>query len=96
MIYRDTVLDKERTQEDTAHYRISSDKFEVEVDDLRQHVFELEDKLKSAKKALEKAHGPSYSEVMQKSTTKARAPPVAQTSHSVNDEACFVGTTQNH
>ena len=27
-----------------------------------------------AKKALEKAHGPSYSDVMQKSVTKARAP----------------------
>src|SRR6202041_1960699 len=70
-IYRDTVSDKERAQEDAAHYQISSDKFEAEVDDLRQHVFEL----KSAKKALEKAHGPSYSEVVQKSATKARAPP---------------------
>src|ERR1700720_3521598 len=76
MIYRDTVLDKECAQEDAAHYQISSDKFEAEVDDLRQHVFELEDKLKSAKKALEKARGPSYSKVVKKSTTKARAPPV--------------------
>src|ERR1700720_3272283 len=73
-IYRDTVLDKEHTQEDAAHYRISLDKFEAEVDDLRQHIFELEDELKSAKKTLEKAHGPSYSEVVQKSATKARAP----------------------
>src|ERR1700720_628831 len=75
-IYCDTVSDKERAQEDAAHYQISSDKFEAEVNDLRQHVFELKDKLKSAKKALEKAHGPSYSEVVQKSATKARAPPV--------------------
>ena len=66
-IYCDTVSDKECTQEDTAHYQIASDKFEAEVDDLRQHVFEFEDKLKSAKKALEKAHGPSYSKVVQKS-----------------------------
>src|ERR1700720_4620437 len=73
-IYCDTVSDKECTQEDTAYYRISLDKFEAEVDDLRQHIFELKDELKSAKKALEKAHGPSYSEVVQKSTTKARAP----------------------
>src|SRR6202040_2915627 len=73
-IYCDTVADKERAQEDTAHYQISSDKFEAEVDDLRQHVFEFEDKLKSAKKALKKAHGPSYSEVVQKSATKPRAP----------------------
>src|ERR1700720_1113097 len=29
-----------------------------------------------AKKALEKAHGPSYSEVVQSSSAKARAPPV--------------------
>ena len=29
-----------------------------------------------AKKALEKAHGPSYSEVVQSSVAKARAPPV--------------------
>src|ERR1700723_260793 len=73
-IYRDTVSDKERAQEDATHYQISLDKFEAEVDDLRQHVFELKDELKSAKKALEKAHGPSYSEVVQKSATKARAP----------------------
>src|SRR6202040_2208266 len=72
-IYCDTVSDKECTQEDTAHYQISLNKFEAEVDDLRQHVFELKDELKSAKKALEKAHGPSYSEVVQKSATKARA-----------------------
>src|ERR1700722_11756887 len=63
VMYRDTVSDKERAQEDTAHYRTSSDKFEAEVDDLRQHVFELEDEIKMAKKGLEKAHGPSYSEV---------------------------------
>src|SRR6202040_711023 len=74
--YCDTVSDKEHAQEDTAHYRTSSDKFEAEVDDLRQHVFELEDEIKMAKKALEKAHGPSYSEVVQKSATKVRAPPV--------------------
>ena len=75
-MYCDTVSDKECAQEDTAHYRTSSEKFEAEVDDLRQHVFELEDELKSAKKALEKAHGPSYCEVVQKSATKARAPQV--------------------
>src|ERR1700719_4866043 len=69
-IYHDTVADKECAQEDAAHYRISLDKFEAEVDNLRQH----EDELKLAKKALEKAHGPSYSEVMQKSATKVRAP----------------------
>ena len=74
--YRDTVSDKECVQEDAAHYQTSSDKFEAEVDDLRQHVFELEDKIKMAKKALEKAHGPSYSEVVQYSAAKARAPPV--------------------
>src|ERR1700722_15223334 len=72
--YRDTVSDKECVQEDAAHYQTSSDKFEAEVDDLRQHVFELEDKIKMAKKALEKAHGPSYSEVVQYSAAKAGAP----------------------
>src|SRR6202041_654106 len=60
-------------QEDTAHYHTSLDKFKAEVDNLRQHVFELEDEIKMVKKALEKAHGPSYSEVVQKSATKARA-----------------------
>src|ERR1700720_4450154 len=49
--YRDTVSDKERAQEDAAHYRTTSDKFEAEVNDLRQHVFELKDELKLAKKA---------------------------------------------
>ena len=72
-MYCVTVSDKERAQEDTAHYHASSDKFEAEVDDLRQHIFELKDKLKMAKKALEKAHGPSYSEFVQKSMTKGRA-----------------------
>ena len=75
-IYRDTIADKKCAEEDTAHYQISSDKFKAEVDDLRQHVFKLEDELKSAKKALEKAHGPSYSDVVQYSGAKARAPPV--------------------
>src|ERR1700720_1701129 len=74
--YHDTVSDKERAKEDAAHYRTSSDKFEAEVDDLRQHVFKLEDKIKMAKKALEKAHGPSYSKVVQYSAAKPRAPPV--------------------
>src|ERR1700720_4648172 len=74
MTYCDTILDKECAQEDTAHYRTSSEKFEAEVDDLRQHIFELEDEIKMAKKALEKAHGPSYSEVVQFSVAKARAP----------------------
>src|SRR6202041_3180152 len=73
-IYRDTVVDKGRAQEDAAHYRISSDKFEAEVDDLRQHVFELKDELKSAKKALGKAHGPSYPKVVQKSATRQGPP----------------------
>src|SRR6202041_1339718 len=63
-------------QEDTAHYHTSLDKFEAEVDNLRQHVFKLEDEIKMVKKALEKAHGPLYSEVMQLSATKARASPV--------------------
>ena len=73
------------------------DKFEAEVDDLRQHVFKLEDELKSAKKALEKAHGPSYSEVVQKSATKARAPPAlgAQASYTIDNKVCFVNPTQN-
>ena len=47
-MYHDTVLDKEHAKEDTAHYRTSLDKFEAEVDDLRQHIFELEDELKMA------------------------------------------------
>src|ERR1700722_16771186 len=71
----DTVLDKERAQENAAHYCASSDKFEAEVSDLRQHVFKLEDEIKMAKKALEKAHGPSYCDVVQKSATKATCPP---------------------
>ena len=57
MMYCDTVSDKERAQEDAAHYRASSDKFEAEVDDLRQHIFELKDEIKTAKNVLEKAHG---------------------------------------
>ena len=72
--YCDAVSVKERAQEDAAHYHASLDKFEAEVDDLRQHIFKLEDKIKMAKKALEKAHGPSYSKVVQKSVTKVRAP----------------------
>src|ERR1700722_17427888 len=52
-MYCDTILDKEHAQEDTAHYRTSSDKFEAEVNDLRQHVFKLKDEIKMAKKALE-------------------------------------------
>src|SRR6202040_3152307 len=75
-MYHDTVSDKERAQEDAAHYQTFSDKFEAEVGDLRQHVFKLEDEIKMAKKALEKAHGPSYSKVVQYSVTKVRAPPV--------------------
>src|ERR1700720_3475461 len=69
-IYRDTVSDIEHAQEDAAHYQIFLDRFEAEVDDLRQHVSTVEDKLKSAKKALEKAHRPLYSEFVQKSATK--------------------------
>ena len=49
------------------------DRFEAVVNSLRHHVFELENEIKTAKKALEKA-GPAYSDVVQKSTTKARAP----------------------
>ena len=73
-MYHDTVLDKECTQEDTTHYCASSDRFEAEVNDIRQHVFELEDEIKTTKKALENAHGPSHSDVRQKSATKVRAP----------------------